>query len=89
MGDLVKKNGLIYTNDMHTVVGVDSASPDFNTNMRVPFGAHDIADEAFSGCELESISLPDSIKELSPCTFENCTSLTKVKLPSGLSVPPA
>lgn len=88
MGDLVKKNGLIYTNDMHTVVGVDSASPDFNTNMRVPFGAHDIADEAFSDCELESISLPDSIKELSPCTFENCTSLTKVKLPSGLSVLP-
>ena len=83
----IKKNGLLYTDDMHTVVGVDDTSTDFTG--RVPFGAHRIDDDVFSDCPYESISLPDSIKELGNALFENSKALEKIKLPSGLTeLPP-
>jgi len=87
MPDYVSKNGLLYTNDLHTVVGIDTNSNDFNG--RIPYGAHEIVDEAFAGCTCESISLPDSVKELPPCLFENLQNIKSVKLPSTLqSIPP-
>ncbi len=85
--DYIKKNGLLYSEDLHTVIGVDDTSTSFSG--RVPFGAHKIDDEVFSDCPYESISLPDSVTELGNCLFENSKSLEKVKLPSGLtSLPP-
>ena len=42
----IKKNGLLYTDDLHTVVGVDDTSSDFSG--RVPFGAHRSDDDVFS-----------------------------------------
>ena len=87
MGSYIKKNGLLYSEDMHTVLGVDDTSTDFSG--RVPFGAHRIDDEVFSECPYESISLPDSVKELGNCVFENSKALEKVKLPSGLTELPA
>lgn len=87
MGSYIKKNGLLYSEDMHTVLGVDDTSTDFSG--RVPFGAHRIDDEVFSECPYESLSLPDSITELGNCVFENSKALEKVKLPSGLTeLPP-
>lgn len=87
MGSYIKKNGLLYSEDMHTVLGVDDTSTDFSG--RVPFGAHRIDDEVFSECPYESISLPDSVTELGNCVFENSKALEKVKLPSGLTELPA
>ena len=87
MGSYIKKNGLLYSEDMHTVLGVDDTSTDFSG--RVPFGVHRIDDEVFSECPYESLSLPDSITELGNCVFENSKALEKVKLPSGLTeLPP-
>lgn len=79
----IKKNGLLYTDDLHTVVGVDDTSSDFTG--RIPFGAHRIDDDVFSDSPYESISLPDSVKELGNALFENSKALEKVKLPSGLT----
>ena len=62
MSSYIKKNGLLYSEDLHTVLGVDDTSTEFNG--RVPFGAHKIDDDVFSDCPYESISLPDSVKEL-------------------------
>ena len=85
--DYIKKNGLLYSQDMHTVLGVDDTSTAFTG--RIPFGAHKIDDEVFSDCPYESISLPDSVKELGNCLFENSKALEKVKLPSGITeLPP-
>ncbi len=87
MASYIKKNGLLYSEDLHTVLGVDDTSKDFTG--RVPFGAHKIDDDVFSDCPYESISLPDSVKELGNCLFENSKALEKVKLPSGLTeLPP-
>ena len=86
MGSCIKKNGLLYSQDMHTVIGVDDTSSDFTG--RIPFGAHRIDDDVFSECPYESISLPDSVKELGNCVFENSKALEKVKLPAGLTTLP-
>ena len=87
MSSYIKKNGLLYSEDLHTVLGVDDTVPDFTG--RVPFGAHKIDDEVFSDCPYESISLPDSVTELGNSLFENSKSLEKVKLPSGVTELPA
>ena len=87
MGSYIKKNGLLYSEDGYTVIGVDDTSNEFNG--RVPFGAHKIDDDVFSDCPYESISLPDSVTELGNCVFENSKALEKIKLPSGLTeLPP-
>ncbi|MBR5647221.1 MAG: leucine-rich repeat domain-containing protein [Treponema sp.] len=78
----IKKNGLIYTSDMQTIVGIDTESSEFTG--RVPFGARYIEGEVFSGCNYEQISLPDSVKQVGNCLFENSKNLKKVKLPSTL-----
>ncbi len=46
MGAYIKKNGLLYSEDMHTVIGVDDTSSDFTG--RVPLGAHNIDEDVLS-----------------------------------------
>lgn len=81
--DYVRKNGLLYTEDMRTIVAVDSQSGEFMG--RVPFGAHYIEDEVFADSNCESISLPDSVEQIGVCLFQNSTVLEKVKLPVNLT----
>ena len=87
MSSYIKKNGLLYSEDLHTVLGVDDTTTDFTG--RVPFGAHRIDDEVFTDCPYDSISLPDSVTELGKALFANSKSLEKVKLPSGVTELPA
>lgn len=82
MSEYIKKNGLLYSDDLKVVYGVDAAG-DFTG--RVPFGAHEFEEEAFSGCNCETISLPDSTDKVGDCLFQNSTNLKKVKLPSSLT----
>lgn len=87
MGEYIKKNGLLYSPDMYTVIGVDDTSTEFSG--RIPYGAHAIDDEVFSDCPYESISIPDSVKRLGNCLFENSKALEKVKLPASITeLPP-
>ena len=41
---------------------------------------------AFSGCQIESIELPDSLKDIGGYAFENCKELKKVKLGNGVTI---
>lgn len=86
MADYTSKNGLLFTNDMKILVGIDSKSTEFNGT--VPYGPEDVWAEAFADTTVSEIVLPESIKELSDCQFENLTSLESVKLPSSLKVLP-
>lgn len=86
-GSYIKKNGLLYSEDLHTVLGVDDTSDAFTG--RIPYGAKAIDDEVFSDSPYESISLPDSVKQIGNAAFENSLALEKVKLPSSIkSLPP-
>ncbi len=83
MEELVaKKNGLLYTPDYKTVVGIDSNSNEFTG--KVPVGARRIEEEAFSCCDLTFIDLPDSVTEIGANAFGNSPKLERVHLPVHL-----
>jgi len=78
----VKKNGLIYSEDMKTVLGVDETSTLFTGT--VPNGAERIEAEAFTCCKFTRISLPESVKYVGQNLFTNSEKLEWVHLPSSL-----
>lgn len=80
MENYVRKNGLVYSPDMHVLLAVDTENPVFAG--RVPFGVHEIDDELFSDCPYTSISLPDSVKKLGNAIFEGSLKLERIKLPA-------
>lgn len=53
-------------------------------NVIVPEGINIIGKNAFYNSDIESITLPESVFEISDASFMNCKSLSKVKLPNGL-----
>lgn len=77
-----KKNGLIYSEDMATLLGVDTSTNEFTG--RIPFGVHNIDDELFTDAPFESISMPDSVKKVGRMLFMGSAALKKVKCPSAL-----
>ncbi|MGP1459673.1 MAG: leucine-rich repeat protein [Treponema sp.] len=78
----VKKNGLVYSEDMKTVLGVDETSNLFTGT--VPNGAERIEAEAFTCCAFTRISLPESVKYVGQNLFTNSEKLEWVHLPSSL-----
>ena len=78
----IKKNGLVYTEDMKTVLGVDEESTLFSGT--VPNGADAVGAEAFTCCKFTRISLPESIKHVGDNLFSNSGKLEWVHLPSSL-----
>ena len=78
----IKKNGLVYTEDMKTVLGVDEESTLFSGT--VPNGADAVGAEAFTCCKFTRISLPESIKYVGDNLFSNSEKLEWVHLPSSL-----
>lgn len=83
MSDITSKNGLYYRDNLKTLVGVDIDDNSFTG--RIPFGVHTIEDNVFSNCSYETISVPDSVKQVGFNLFENSPNLKTVKLPGGLS----
>lgn len=83
MSDITSKNGLYYRDNLKTLVGVDIDDNSFTG--RIPFGVHTIEDNVFSNCSYETISIPESVKQVGFNLFENSTNLKTVKLPESLS----
>lgn len=87
MEQIVRKNGLLYTPDLHTVLGVDVDSGEFRG--RVPFGAHYIDEEVFTECPYEKIDLPDSVVGIGVALFKDSPDLKSVRLPEKVTeLPP-
>lgn len=80
--DYIKKNGLLYSEDLRTIEAVDTTSDEFTG--RIPYGARFIEDEVFADSPYEQISLPDSVEHVGVCLFQNSKVLEKVKLPENL-----
>lgn len=86
MADFTRQDGLIYSEDNTKIVGIDGSGTFTGT---VPYGAEAIEDELFSACPYTEVTLPDSVKELGVCLFENSPELTTVKLPTSITeLPP-
>lgn len=87
MNQIIRKNGLLYSADMHTVLGVDIETGLFKG--RIPFGAHYIDDEVFTECPYEEIDLTDSIVGIGVALFKDSPNLKKVKLSEKINeLPP-
>lgn len=87
MEQIVRKNGLLYTPDLHTVLGVDIETGEFKG--RVPFGAHYIDEEVFTECPYEKIDLPDSVVGIGAALFKDSPNLRSVRLPEKVTeLPP-
>ena len=87
MEQIVRKNGLLYTPDLHTVLGVDIESDEFKG--RIPFGTHYVDEEVFSECPYEKIDLPDSVLGIGVALFKDSKNLKSVRLPEKVTeLPP-
>ena len=87
MDQIVRKHGLLYTPDLHTVLGVDVESGEFTG--RIPFGAHYVDEEVFTECPYEKMDIPDSVQGIGVALFKDSKNLKTVKLPEKLTeLPP-
>ncbi len=87
MEQIARKNGLLYTPDLHTVLGVDVETDEFKG--RVPFGAHYVDEEVFTECPYEKIDLPDSVVGIGVALFKDSPNLKSVRLPEKVTeLPP-
>lgn len=83
----ITKNGLVYSNDLRTVLGVDTTNNEFTG--QIPYGPKYIEDEVFGDCPYANITMPDSMETLGAALFENSKNLVNVKLPANVKeLPP-
>ena len=77
----VINDGIAYTADMKTLVaGLPSKK-----NVVIPDGVREIHTNAFYRCSIESVTMPDSLKVIGACAFQECKMLNTVKFGSGLT----
>lgn len=77
----VMHDGIVYTSDMKTlVVGLPSKK-----EVVIPEGVMEIHANAFYRCNIESVTMPDSLKVIGTCAFHECKMLNAVKFGSGLT----
>ena len=56
------------------------------TDVTIPSGVTDIADQAFEGCSaMKTVSIPASVTLIGNYAFANCASLASVTIPSGVT----
>lgn len=78
----VKKNGLLYTEDLKEIIGVDIETEEFTG--KIPYGAVSIDDEVFTESPYEQIFVPESVHKLGAKLFADSQVLEQVKLPVSL-----
>ena len=78
----IRKKGLLFSQDMLSVIGVDDTSSEFVG--KIPYGPKSIDEDVFSECPYEQLIIPDSVERLGNHVLENSVALEHVKLPLGL-----
>ena len=79
----IRKKGLLFSQDMLNVIGVDDTSSEFVG--KIPYGPKYVDDDVFSECPYEQLIFPDSVEKLGNRVLENSLALEYVKLPSRLT----
>ena len=54
------------------------------TTVELPASVRWIDSEAFGGCGLSSINIPENVNDISWAAFRNCTNLTSINIPDGV-----
>lgn len=77
----VMHDGIVYTSDMKTLVaGLPSKK-----EVVIPEGVMEIHANAFYRCNIESVTMPDSLEVIDSCAFQECKNLSTVKFGNGLT----
>lgn len=77
------RDGILYTADGTTLLAYPISKND--KNLALPEGVTSIATGGLAWSDLESISLPESLRSIAPRAFAECRRLTSIKLPESLS----
>ncbi len=74
-------DGVLYIGEYLIEADEDEVSLDY----KVKEGTKAIASNAFVGCEILKISIPDSVKNIGFGVFQNCNVLKSIILPNGIT----
>ena len=55
------------------------------TDITIPASIGRLGTAAFEGTGLTHVTIPDTVQQVDPAVFQNCTSLVSVKLPNGIT----
>lgn len=55
------------------------------TDITIPASIGRLGTAAFEGTGLTHVTIPDTVQQVDPAVFQNCTKLVSVKLPAGLA----
>lgn len=77
----VMHDGIVYTSDMKALIAGLPSKKD----VVIPEGVEEIHENAFYRCNIESVIMPDSLKVIGTCAFQECKMLNTVKFGSGLT----
>lgn len=55
------------------------------TDITIPASIGRLGTAAFEGTGLTHVTIPDTVRQVDPAVFQNCTKLVSVKLPAGLA----
>jgi len=53
-------------------------------NLVLPDGMTSIGDNAFRGCSITSVTIPNSVQTIKVSAFENCVNLTSIDIPNSV-----
>lgn len=75
-------DGVKYSNDLKTVIGVTIERKISESPMKILDGVTDISQRALAECRFEEIFIPDSVKNIRKTAFINCSRLKSISIPN-------
>ena len=81
--DVLKQWGF---NDKNLIPSVLNIPSTYKTLFGITYRIIKIGNEVFKDCDkLQSVTIPDTVKEIGDSTFENCKSLEKINIPDSVN----
>ena len=73
------EDGILFSKDKRSIVLYPAAKQ--GSSYTIPDGVETIGNAAFSGAQIESVTLPDTITYIEGCAFESCNNLISFEFP--------
>ena len=79
--NFVSVDGVLFSKDLRELVRYP---PGKGRSYSIPYGTLYISEDAFFGCSLRNMVIPDGVRVIGTYTFYGCDSLTSISLPGSL-----
>lgn len=74
-------DGVLYSKDLTVVYAVPGAK----TSVELPKGLKKIGPQAFQGCVLNAVTIPDGVTFIGKAAFGHCRNITELAVPNGVT----